>query len=159
VKIVFQRLTKKGSVMLPRFHHILIPVDAVPQDNSAIDIAFEMAVENKARVSLLHVIQTISTGDDSPDAETQQFYDRVQQRLKVDMERLSQRFADAELAVEAKIRVGDRLQEIVGFAGTHNVDLIVMLSHRIDPNKLAETWGTLSYKVSVMCECPILLVK
>ncbi|MEZ6132465.1 MAG: universal stress protein [Planctomycetaceae bacterium] len=145
--------------MLPRFHHILIPVDAVPKDNAAIDIAFELAVENKARVSLLHVIQTISTGEDSPDHETQQFYDRVQQRLEVDMERLSQRFADAKLAVDARIRVGDRLEEIVGFAEPHGVDLIVMSSHRIDPNRLAETWGTLSYKVSVLCECPILLVK
>ena len=145
--------------MLPRFHHILVPVDATPKNTAAVEIAFELAVENKARVSLLHVIQEIDSGGGAIDEETQQFYDRLENRMVGDLERLAQRFVEADIAVEWKVRIGDRLKDIVAFADTHNVDLIVMSSHRIDPNKLAETWGTLSYKVSVICECPILLVK
>lgn len=145
--------------MLPRFHHILVPIDSTAKNNAAMDIAFELAVQNKAATSLLHVVQAIDSGGDAPDEETTEFYDHIRERAESEMERMSQRFLDAEIRCEVKVRIGDRLQEIVEFASHHAVDLIVMSSHRIDPNHLAETWGTLSYKVSVICECPILLVK
>ncbi len=145
--------------MLPRFHHILIPIDSTVKNSAALDIAFELAVQNKATTSLLHVVQAIDSGGDSPDEETTEFYEHIRERAASELERMSQRFLDADVPCEVKVRIGDRLQEIVEFAGHHAVDLIVMSSHRIDPNHLAETWGTLSYKVSVICECPILLVK
>lgn len=148
-----------GLVMLPRFHHILVPLDSTAKNNAAVDIAFELAAQNKTIVSLLHVVQAIDAETDPPDDETAEFYIHIRQRAESEMERLSQRFLDADLKCEVKVRVGDRLQDIVEFAKHHCVDLIVMSSHRIDPNHLAETWGTLSYKVSVMCDCPILLVK
>ena len=72
---------------------------------------------------------------------------------------MSQRFLEAELQCEVKVRIGDRLQEIIEFAKNHRVDMIVMSSHRIDPEHVAETWGTLSYKVSVLSECSVMLVK
>ena len=145
--------------MLPRFHHILVPIDSTAKNNAAMDIAFELAVQNKAMTSLLHVVQAIDSGGDSPDEETTSFYDHIRERAESELERISQRFFDADVPCEVKVRIGDRLQEIVEFANHHRVDLIVMSSHRIDPNHLAETWATLSYKVSVVCECPILLVK
>ncbi|MEJ7595672.1 MAG: universal stress protein [Planctomycetaceae bacterium] len=145
--------------MLPRFRHILVPIDSTARSSAAVDIAFELAVQNNATTSLLHVVQSIDSGGDSPDEETTEFYDHIRERAESEMERMSQRFLDANIACEVKVRIGDRLHEIVEFAGQHQVDLIVMSSHRIDPNHLAETWGTLSYKVSVICECPILLVK
>ncbi len=145
--------------MLPRFHHILVPIDSTAKNNAAMDIAFELAVQNKATTSLLHVVQAIDSGGDSPDEETTSFYDHIRERAESELERISQRFLDADVPCEVKVRIGDRLQEIVEFANHHRVDLIVMSSHRIDPNHLAETWATLSYKVSVVCECPILLVK
>ncbi len=145
--------------MLPRFHHILVPIDSTAKNNAAMDIAFELAVQNRATTSLLHVVQAIDSGGDSPDEETTSFYDHIRERAESELERISQRFLDADIRCEVKVRIGDRLQEIVEFANHHRVDLIVMSSHRIDPNHLPETWATLSYKVSVVCECPILLVK
>lgn len=145
--------------MLPRFHHILVPVDISPQNKTSLDIAFELAVENKAGVTLLHVIQTIDPVGTEPDAEAQLFYERLSSRVAADLEGLVQRFRDAGVDVQGKVRIGDRLNEIVLFAAEHNVDLIVMSSHRVDPKNPVASWGTLSYKVSVVCECPILLVK
>lgn len=145
--------------MLPRFHHILVPIDSTAKNNAAMDIAFELAVQNKATTSLLHVIQAIDSGGDTPDEETTEFYRHIRARAESELERISQRFLDADIPCEVKVRIGDRLQEIVEFASQHQVDLIIMSSHRIDPNHIAETWGTISYKVSVICECPILLVK
>lgn len=145
--------------MLPRFQHILVPVDSTAKNNAAMDIAFELAIQNRASASILHVVQAIDSDGETPDEETTEFYDQIRKRTESEMERISQRFIDAEVPCEVKVRVGDRLQEIIDFSSQHAVDLIIMSSHRIDPGNLAETWATLSYKVSVICDCPILLVK
>ena len=145
--------------MLPRFRHILVPLSLSKKNNAAIDIAFDLAVHNKAVISLLHVVQSIESDTNPPDNETSDFYEHFRKRAASELESISQRFLDAEIQCEVKVHIGDRLQEIVKFAQGHRVDLIVMSSHRVDPDRLAATWGTLSYKVSVICECPILLVK
>ena len=145
--------------MLPRFQHILVPVDLTPKNRAALDIAFELAAENKARVSLLHVTQTIDPGGQVPDDDTQQFYDRVRRRVLTELESLSQRFSEANLSVEIKFHLGQPLRDIVRFSESHNVDLIIMSSHPVDKDDFVRSWGTLSYKVSVACQCPILLVK
>jgi len=41
----------------------------------------------------------------------------------------------------------------------NRVDLIVLTSHKIDLAHPAEGWGTTSYKVGILCQCPVLLVK
>ena len=145
--------------MLPRFKHILVPLDLTAKNKAALDIAFELAVENKARVSLLHVTQAIEPVDQAPDAETVAFYNRVQQRVTTELETLAQRFEAANLDVEVKVHLGQPLKDIVQFSETHKVDLIVMSSHPIDASDVINSWGTLSYKVSLACKCPILLVK
>lgn len=145
--------------MIPRFKHILIPVDLTPKNKSALEVAFEMAVENKARVSLLHVTEKIELPDEQPDAETAAFYEKLRLRFMTELEAMSQRFSEAGVDVETKVLLGKPLQDIVEFSKTHNVDLIIMSSHPIAPDDPLRSWGTLSYKVSVACACPILLVK
>ena len=55
--------------MIPRFKHILVPVYLTPKNRAALEIAFELAVENKARVSLLHVTEKIELPGEEPDDE------------------------------------------------------------------------------------------
>jgi nucleotide-binding universal stress UspA family protein len=147
------------TLMIPRFHHILVPLDLTTRNDATVDIAFELAVQNKASTSLLHVVQVIEGDTDPPDDETKEFYEILRQRAASELDRLSQRFLDADLPCEVKIRVAEPLKDIIEFATQHRVDLIVMTSHPIDVEHLADTWATLSHKVSVLCRCPILLVK
>ena len=142
--------------MLPRFQHILVPVDFTEKNLAALDVAFELAVANRARVTLLHVIETV---DVESDAELEQFYARLQTRADSELERMAQRFIAAKVAVDRKIRFGKRLSEIVRDSAERKADLIVMSSHKPDLQKPAQTWATLSYQVSVLCPCPVLLVK
>jgi nucleotide-binding universal stress UspA family protein len=72
---------------------------------------------------------------------------------------MSQRLLSAKIAVDRKIRFGKRLPEIVRDSVDRQADLIVMSSHKPDLQKPAQTWATLSYQVSVLCLCPVLLVK
>ncbi len=142
--------------MIPRFRHLLIPVDFTEKNLPALDVAFDLAVANHARVTLLHVVEQIE-GD--ADAELMPFYDRLRVRAESELERLSQRFDAAGLAVDRKIRFGPRLHEIVTDSVERAADLIVMSSHKPDLTQPHQTWATLSYQVSVLCPCPVLLVK
>lgn len=142
--------------MIPRFQHILVPLDFTEKNVPALDIAFELAVANRARVTLLHVIETLEV---EPDVELDQFYAKLQGRADAQLERLSQRFTAAGLATDRKIRFGKRLAEIVNDSNERKVDLIIMSSHKPDLNRPHQTWATLSYQVSVLCPCPVLLVK
>lgn len=141
--------------MLPRFRHILVPTDFTERTRAAMDIAFDIAVQNRAAVTLLHVIESIH----SDDADISRFYERLELRAHRELETLAQRFIEANLPIEWKVRIGKRATEIVGFAGSHKVDLIVMSSHRVDSTNVTESFSTLSYQVSICCPCPVLLVK
>lgn len=142
--------------MIPRFQHLLIPLDFTEKNRAALDIAFEIAVQNRARTTLLHVIETI---DGAADAELQSFYAKLQQRSQTELESAAQRFSQAGLTVDTKIRFGRRLHEIVQDAVDRQIDLIVMSSHVVDPQRPVQSLGTLSYQISMLCPCPILLVK
>jgi len=142
--------------MLPRFQHILVPLDFTAKNQAALDIAFELASQNRASVTLLHVIEKI---ENLPQEELKSFYARITSRAEIELETRAQRFAAAGIRVDRKILYGKRLAEIVRDARERKVDLIVMSSHTVEPATAASSLGTLSYQVSIVCECPILLVK
>ncbi len=45
------------------------------------------------------------------------------------------------------------------YAVEEGMDLIVLKSHRIDLENPSAGWGTVSYKVGILAQCPVLLVK
>jgi nucleotide-binding universal stress UspA family protein len=142
--------------MLSRFRHILIPLDFSEKNQLALEVAFELAVTNEARVTLLHVIETIDLPDDP---EIKQFVSHLNERADRELEFCAQRFSDANLPVEWKVRIGKRSREIVAYESGHDIDLIVMSSHSIDPQDPAARMATLSYQVAILSRCPVLLVK
>ena len=141
--------------MLPRFHHVLVPLDFTEKNRAALEVAFDLAVHHHARVTLLHVIEPISGAD----GELQAFTTRLRQRAESELEARAQRFAEAGQKVEWKVIEGHRLEEIVRASVDRSADLNVMSSHPLDPARPTQSWNTLSYQVSVLCRCPILLVK
>jgi nucleotide-binding universal stress UspA family protein len=142
--------------MLSRFRHILIPLDFSEKTQAALDVAFELAVTNEARVTLLHVIETIDLPNDP---EVKQFVQHLRQRADRELEFRAQRFSDAKLPIEWKIRVGKRAREIVAYESEHDIDLIVLNSHPLDPHDPGGSMATLSYQVALLSRCPVLLVK
>lgn len=142
--------------MLPRFQHILVPLDFAKKNQAALDVAFELAVANQARVTLLHVIEMI---DLPHDEEIEKFGAQLQQKADGELERRAQRFADAGLAVEWKIRFGKRAEEVAAYEAGHDVDLTVLSSHPIDTEHPARSLATLSYQIAVLAHGMVLLVK
>jgi universal stress protein A len=145
-----------GKLMLARFRHMLVPLDFTEKNRAALEIAREIASQNKALVTLVHVIETI---ENLQDAELTAFYTRLASRAEAELAARAQEFTSAGISVDRKILYGKRLIEIVREARDRKVDLIVVSSHKVDPHAVVASLGTLSYQLSILADCPVLLVK
>ena len=150
------KTARREDKMLTKFRHVLVPLDFTAKNQSSVEIALELADQNKASITFLHVIELI---ENLVDADLAAFYTRLTSRAEAELAARVQEGACAGISVERKLVYGKRLTEIVREARDLKVDLIVMSSHKVDPAAAVQGLGTLSYQVSVLCDCPILLVK
>lgn len=138
------------------FKRIMVPSALMADDEPALAIAVQIAEQNEAVISLLHVIETIA---DASFSEFEKFYLKLERQSQRDMATLIRQYQDRPIQINREIRYGNRAQEILKFSVDHGIDLIVMNSHRIDPENPSEGWGTISYKVGILSQCPVMLVK
>jgi nucleotide-binding universal stress UspA family protein len=138
------------------FKHIMVPLDFTAKNEAALDVAFDLAKQNKSRVTLMHVVETIDYADDE---EIASFYETLKNKAKVQLTILGQRFSDEGISLQEKVVLGKRARGIVAYAMRKKVDLIVLSSHKLRPDDEPQHWATLSYQVAFMCQCPVLLVK
>ena len=138
------------------FKRILVPLDLGQKSHAALDTAFELARKFKSQVMLLHVIETIEhvTFDEMKD-----LYSRLESSARKGLQEFSERFEAEGLAVDRLVTYGHRTPGIVETAIANESDLVVMASHRIDPDRPGHDWATISYGVAVLAPCPVLLVK
>jgi nucleotide-binding universal stress UspA family protein len=138
------------------FQRILVPVDLTEKSLAAVDFALELATQAKSDVTLLHVIETI---EHVKFDEMKAFYKRLEDSARKGLKEFSERFADQGLQVDCVVAYGHRTQGIIDHAVSNRTDLIVIASHRIDPDRPGHDWSTISYGVAVLSPCPVLLVK
>lgn len=138
------------------FRSILVPTDFSEKSFRPLDIAVNIAEHYCGGVHLFHVVEIIqgATFDECED-----FYRRLEKKARAHMGELMESFRDRGVRIEDTVAYGNRAQEILKYAEKHQVDLIIMNSHRVDLGRPSEGWGTISYKVGMLCSCPILLVK
>jgi nucleotide-binding universal stress UspA family protein len=145
------------------FQRILVPIDFTPKCREAIGVADRIARESDATVILLHVIDTIhaDTGDGAVIEEIEEIQARCRMSAMERMEALAAELGDPAVVLEPTVVFGQRSkeQEIVEFAKTHEIDLIVLASHKIQPEETGRGIGTVSYKVGILAPCAIILVK
>ncbi len=120
------------------------------------DIAVKMAIENKSAITLLHIVETIQEADSS---DFQKFFGQLGAQAGKKMDKLISEYVREGLVIDKQVLYGRRVYEILNFAEMNRVDLIVMSSHKLDPENATEGWGTISFKVGVLSHCPVLLVK
>ncbi|HPD60595.1 MAG TPA: universal stress protein [Thermodesulfobacteriota bacterium] len=138
------------------FKNILVPVDLTKKNKQALDIAVKIGLHAKSKIYLLHVVQTIASTSFS---EFEDFYRTLEERAKKNIDKLITPYKKNKLPMEGKITFGNRVAEILSFASKNKIDLIVMNSHKITPKEPTEHWGTISYKVGILSQCPVMLVK
>ena len=112
------------------FQHILVPLDFTERNDIALSTARDIAVENKARVTLIHVVETI---DDAEDEETQAFTQKLTNEAENHLRERADAIKDANITVSCENRIGKRNAEVIGYAMDEGVDLILLNSHQITP--------------------------
>lgn len=138
------------------YQHLLIPVDFTERNVRALEVARQMSADGAAKVTLLHVIETI---DYVADEEVEQFYKMLTQRAKGKLEEMARPFRESKIETEGKVLMGKRARGVVTYALQNQVDLVVLSSHRVNLAEPTKGVGTLSHQVSLLCPCDVLLVK
>jgi universal stress protein A len=138
------------------FNRILVPTDLTERSLKALEVAVRMALHDGSRISLLHVIETI---DDAEFEDFQDFYRKLEKHARKLMEEMVGKYGDERVIIERDIIYGKRVKEIVRFAEEQAIDLIVLSSHPVEKEAGLQAWGTISYKVGILSNCPVMLVK
>lgn len=138
------------------FQRILVPVDLSEKSLTAVDVAYDFATQTEAEVTLLHVIETI---EHVAFEELKPFYERLEKSAHKGLKEFSERFVSHKLRVDHAVVYGHRSKEIINYARDNRSDLIIMASHRVDPDRPGHDWSSISYAVAILSPCPVLLVK
>jgi nucleotide-binding universal stress UspA family protein len=138
------------------FKKILLPVNLTDKHQWALDVAADLAWQSRGEIVLLHVIEVIHGVSRD---EERGFYDRLEKMAREHLKRLGGQLKHSSVRWRWEVLFGNRAAEVVRFAAATEADLIVLTSPRFDPNNPGAAWGSLSYKISFLCQCPVLLVK
>ena len=138
------------------FRNILVPVDFTLKNEAALNTALDLARGKDAKVTLLHVIETIEHVEFDEMAD---FYRSLETRSAAKLYGLEERFKEALVPVYHEILYGKRAETIVHYAEEREVDLIVLSSHQVDRDHPALGVGAISYRIAIVARCPVLLVK
>ncbi|HEY4490649.1 MAG TPA: universal stress protein [Acidobacteriota bacterium] len=144
-----------ASNQIAVFRRILIPLDFTDKNSAAVRVAKKMARQNRSEITLLHVIEQI---EGLSETELSGFYETLESKAEKQMRTWSGKL-DNVGRVKQVILFGNRLREIVNFAEAQKIDLIVLSSHTIDPKRAVYAWSTLSNRIAILAQCPVLLVK
>ncbi len=138
------------------FKNILVPTDFLDDNQHALEIAVKLCSMDSGKISLLHVIEIIQN---TTFEEFEDFYSGLEERSFKGLNAIIDRLNTSDTTIEPRVVYGNRTGEIVRFAEENQVDLIIMKSHKVDLEEQIQGWGTISYKVSILAQCPVLLVK
>lgn len=138
------------------FKNILVPVHFTKENKKALDIAVKIASKDKGTVHVLHVVEIIA---DTTFTEFKDFYTNLEERAQKRINTLIASSKNSEVKIISTVLYGDRVQEILTFAEKRKIDLIVMNSHKISLENPSQGWGTISYKIGILAQCPVMLIK
>lgn len=136
------------------FQKILVPVDFTEKNHAALETAASLVRRSGGELILLHVIEEL----DLPFEEVEDFYARLETEARKDMDGFLGRVVDEGVPASGQVTYGKRAPEIVEFAETRDVELVVMTSHRVSPRK-DERFMTISHQVAIFAPCPVLLLR
>lgn len=139
------------------FKTLLVPLDLTDKHGPAVDRAVELAKASGGRIILAHVIETI-TGL-SEDAEDRAFYERLDRLSRRHLEKIGATISERGVTWQLEIRYGPTARQIMELAQEQGADLIVLTAPHLNPANPTTGLASLSWRISLLSPCPILLVK
>jgi nucleotide-binding universal stress UspA family protein len=138
------------------FKKILLPVDLSNRHGPALEVSQNLARQNQGEIVLLHVIELIAG---LSLAEEKGFYRKLEKTAEARLKKLEARIGLRKVPRWRKILFGHRGPTIVKYVKEIGVDLIVLTAPQVDLRNPSASWGSLSYKISILARCPVLPVK
>jgi nucleotide-binding universal stress UspA family protein len=137
----------------------LVPVDFSEYANQALEYAISLASKLDARLTLLHVIQSLPLGGvDMGVTLPYTYMHDLEAEITSGMEAYLEQVTAAGLEGEIAVVHGVPFQEIIETAKTQQVDLIVMGTHgRTGLQHVL--LGSVAEKVVRLAPCPVLVVR
>jgi len=136
------------------FQRVLVPVDLTPKNRLAVEGACRVLAPDGELV-LVHVVEKLA--DDN--AELEAFYRLLESKAREELAALMARAGELGARARSEVLLGNRGEEIVRVAESAQADLIVLASHRIDPERPLAEGLSLSYRIALFAPCPVLLMK
>jgi nucleotide-binding universal stress UspA family protein len=138
------------------YRRILVPTDLTDRTIKALEVATNIAAPGDARITLVHVIETIAGAEDN---QLTAFYRKLKRQAAKRLKEVISRGSGKRSEIVTEIVYGERVDEVLRFVRANDVDLIVLASHPLDASKPYEGLGTMSYKLGILAPCAVLLVK
>ena len=137
----------------------LVPIDFSEYANQALDYAINLAGKLDARLTLLHVIQSIPMGGaDMGVTLPYSYIQDLEAEITQSMESCLARVTAAGLEGEIVVAHGVPFHEILETAKTQQVDLIIMGTHgRTGLQHVL--LGSVAEKVVRLAPCPVLVAR
>jgi nucleotide-binding universal stress UspA family protein len=140
--------TQAGGPDLIQLQRILCCTDSPDQSDLAWDHAVSIAEEYGAELTLVHVLEDISSSSDI-ETETRKTLERLERRISAR--------ARKDSITKATVRIGRAYQQIVQLALESQIDLVIMGvrgRHTLD----RAVFGSTTYRVVQLGPCPVLAV-
>lgn len=141
------------------FNHILVPTDFGKASQRALEVALELAVQNGAKLTLLHVYELLEKDDDIdfehlPEDRYRPFDQAVRQPLDAALALVHARLP----AAKALFRSGHARERILEVTRELGVDLIVMGTHG-RRGILHALIGSVAERIVQLSPVPVLTVR
>jgi nucleotide-binding universal stress UspA family protein len=139
--------------------HILVPTDFSEYADYALDYAIELAQKLQARLTLLHIIDTMPLGVvEEGSMLPPSYWLELETSLEQSMEASLKRLDDVGLQGETLIIHGVPFQSIIDTAKDKEADLIVMGTHG-RTGLTHVLMGSVAERVVRMAPCPVLVTR
>lgn len=140
------------------YQHILCATDFSECSDEACAHAAELAQESSARLTLLHVVdhfpQDRSNAQIAPeDKDPKQFREN---KARADLEKQAARLDSPKAQLVVSVSSHSPAYEIIRYAATNNVDLIVVASH--ENTWVERLFGSTASRIQRKAKCEVLVV-
>lgn len=138
------------------FKRILVPLDMSDKHKRALGMAAELAKQSQGAVFLFHVVESIPGLKED---EEEDFYTRLEAGAVHHLNRYARTLEAQGISCHQQVMLGHRVPNTTNHAKKIKADLIILTAPPFDAKHPVGGLGSMSWKISMLAPCPVLLVK
>ena len=147
---------------------ILVPHDGTEISNRAFERATEFARAFNTEILLLHVIQDIPVPSSLLLGNDSLLISKAKRSIAKELEKgwnkmvqekiIGKMLKDDKIKIRSEAIVGSPADEIIRFAKSNKIDMIIVGSRRLEAISKIKALGSVARKVSEAAECPVVII-